>query len=165
MRGEGYLCEKFTIDGYDYYVSDEVINTGDWVLSKNSISPIFLDGGDLYPQMLDLKQWFKIVATNNPNIDIPKVLPINHCECNLTLYPDQKEICKDICDNKYQETYIFTEQDIINFAEWAALNMSITPRKRTWYRFADKTDELAAYTTKEILQIWKEQQSKIVYYE
>lgn len=41
---EEHVCEKITIDIYDYYVSDDIINTGDWVLSKNSISPIFLDG-------------------------------------------------------------------------------------------------------------------------
>lgn len=156
---EEAICDKVTVDKFDYYVSDEQATEGFY-------GYINFQGGDIKKIGKYFgDDWKKVIVTNNPNIDIPKVLPINHCECNLTLYPDQKEICKDICDNKYQETYIFTEQDIINFAEWAALNMSITPRKRTWYRFADKTDELAAYTTKEILQIWKEQQSKIVYYE
>ena len=96
------------------------------------------------------------------------MLLINHCECNLTLYPDQKEICKDICDNKHQETYIFTEQDIINFVEWYETSQEVY---EFWRKNRVGIDMNNSHIVKikenirKLLQIWKDQQPKIVYYE
>lgn len=45
-----------------------------------------------------------------------------------------------------------TEQIAIEFAEWCSLNATMHPKKKNWYRYADKTDELLPYTTKELFQ-------------
>ena len=185
---EEYLCEKITIDIYDYYVSDDIINTGDWVLSKNSISPIFLDGGDLYSQMLNLKEWFKIIATNNPNIDI---FNINDIEINY--YKELKKRKKIALNfrgqiagrhpdnfinseihhmgrgylegyNVSQKTHPFTEQDMIEFADWKYENLFSQDHEGKWSSFLLYYSG-CIYTKKEILDFWRNQQIKILYYQ
>lgn len=159
---EETICDKVTVDKFDYYVSDEQATEGFY-------GYINFQGGDIKKIGKYFgDDWKKVIVTNNPNIDIPKVLPINHCECNLTLYPDQKEICKDICDNKYQETYTFTEQDMINFVEWYETSQEVY---EFWRKNRVGIDMNNSHIVKikenirKLLQIWKDQQPKIVYYE
>lgn len=66
--------------------------------------------------------------------------------------------------NKSQETHPNSDEDMIDFAEWIDKNkFSILTINNEW------VSELlpysgCLYTTKELIQIWREQQSKIVYY-
>lgn len=54
---------------------------------------------------------------------------------------------------------------MMEFAEWCEINYSYNQKHKCWYKYADKTDDMKAYTTKELLQIWKKQKSKTVYYD
>lgn len=70
---EEHLCDKVTIDEFDYYVSDiDVIldSSSPFVYTKKDGIYKF----EVIDAILDISDYPKIViATNNPNIDIPKV--------------------------------------------------------------------------------------------
>lgn len=179
QTGEEYLCDKVTIDSFDYYYIDELIphnpnggTNGNFICLSEIISnkDYGVKLGDKYyvsPFVKNVGQCGgcrKLIATNDPNIDVPKVLIIKECECNLALYPDQEEICKDFCNNKSQETHPFSEEDMIEFGQWVSHNDWVyLPSKNYWVN--EEQEELEQkLKSKELLQLWKEQKPKIVYY-
>ena len=69
---EEHLCDKVTIDGFDYYVSDEKYAVGENCIGED-------EGGLRIHKCVILNNCLaigckKVIATNNPNIDIPKVV-------------------------------------------------------------------------------------------
>ena len=150
------LCDKVTIDGIDYYVSDEKLQIGDY-LQRNNDLPVLYTENFWFDFGVPYK---KVIATNNPNIDILKVvdevgkLAEKFIGCK---YEDIEDSIDQIgCDsfkrgyNKSQETHPFNEEDMIEFAEW-----------RRNFEF---TDDFSRYKKKELLQLWKEQKTKTLYY-
>ena len=152
---KGVLCDKVIVGMFDYY----------------------LDAND--PD-------FRYVATNDPNIDIPKVVDeVEDLDILKSKWYDNQEedrseafvfqysgIVDDALEkgiiigyNKSQETHPFSEDDMIEFAVWKEENrFSVISTKEHW------VSELlnysgCVYTSKELLQLWKEQQPKIIYYE
>lgn len=78
---EEHLCDKVVIDGWDYYVSDEIIKVGDYYIAWETISNIesnyiIQKANDSEP--LGMYSWAdnykKVIATNNLDIDIPQIL-------------------------------------------------------------------------------------------
>lgn len=66
---EEHLCDKVTIGGFDYYVSDELPKTGRPFYDKELNTIAWrTDTGLIH------KNDVEVIATNNPNIDIPKVV-------------------------------------------------------------------------------------------
>ena len=173
---EEALCEKVTIGSFDYYVSDELPQKNDKILcdERNHITenPKYkirtcksivndwimtfeIDGQGENPNWTK-----KIIATNNPNIDISKVVD------EVVSFEGAKDLSSFVRGyTKAKENYQFTEEDMIEFAVWKDKNkFSVISTKEDW------VSELleysgCVYTTKELLQLWKEQQPKIVYYE
>ena len=64
---EEHLCDKVTIDGFDYYVNDETPEHDNYITYKNQL--FIIKNGD--NELFHLSK--KVIATNNPNIDIPKI--------------------------------------------------------------------------------------------
>ena len=160
------ICDKVTIDEFDYYVSDEQPVKG-WYYDA-FINKIRNTNGADYAENEITKQ---VIATTNPNIDVPKVMDEveNLSKSNVEkIY--SKYIPKDLLEdyivlyklgyNKSQETHPFSEDDMIEFAEWIRIKDFQTASKDRWIGL-----NMQYYTTKELLQLWKEQQPKIVYYE
>lgn len=215
---EQHLCEKIIVDGFDYYYIDELIRynpnggtNGNFVClgeiesnkhhgvklgDKQYVSPFVKNVGNCGGCR-------KLIATNNPNINIPKVV------CNIDLTKlcyydrrnpdfsikeeygyDKEEVeatgnfaKKDCaCDNcfygrsslteqliKSQETHPNSDEDVIEFSKWKDYNfyqhiednLYRTMQARPMY----KVLENKSYTLIELLQLWREQKPKIVYYE
>ena len=160
---ESNLCDRITIDGFDYFVSNEVIKDvrpykGKWQVEKGSIL-------NKFPTYLtDLSECKLVIATNNPDIDIPKVvdeverLALNEFPSKTTdqwndywSIHERKGFIKGY--NKSQETHPFSEEDMIEFADWV-YRSQFGPEGYTQDR-----------ETKELLQIWQEQKPKTIYYE
>lgn len=79
---EEHLCDKVTIDGFEYYVSDETPEHGNYITYKNQL--FIIQNGD--NELFHLSK--KIIATNNPNIDIPKVVDeVEELALKTTLHP------------------------------------------------------------------------------
>ena len=158
---EEHLCDKVVLDGFEYYVSDEAIEEG-WrgTAYKKDVK------GQIFKHFYTTNEWYKdakkVIAANDPNIDIPKVVDeieelaknIDKTKCrNFRRERTLKEVYEGIEDgfilgyNKSQETHPFSEEDMIDFVTWISeYDLYIPP-------------------SKEILQLWKEQRPKIVYYE
>ena len=184
---EEHLCDKTTIDGFNYYVSDIKItelkpDDRYATIVENRRRIVF------YTKHIQSKDNV-IIATNNLNIDIPKI--INKIDLTKLCYYDRRNpdffikeeydydkeeveatgnfAKKDCtCDNcfygrsqlteqliKSQETHPFSEEDMIGFAEWI-INQDWD---ETELNFPNNSK-----STKELLQIWKEQRPKIIYY-
>lgn len=192
-----FFKEKDTGYSNRTYASDFSILVRDIVIEIYVDATIGLEQIDTLND-IDLLLQKKVIATNNPNIDIPKVgFKIDLTK--LCYYDrrnpdfsikeeygyDKEEVeatgnfaKKDCaCDNcfygrsalteqliKSQETHPFSEEDMIEFAEWCEANYTCNQKKKYWYKYADKTDDIKPYTTKELLQLWKEQRTKILYY-
>jgi len=185
------LCDKVTIDGFDYYVSDEAKIESDnlWVVSKrtNYLGKTFYpinDGTvteDIIKELLlsvKYEGYYQTIvgngsdcdltiATNNPNIDIPKVVDEVEIKWldfnkNYNRYcPLGKEQFLKVVDyNKAKETHTFSEEDMIEF-----LNFSkSTNKEKSFYemRCLLKGNPI---DSEEILKLWKKQQPKKLYYE
>lgn len=157
---EETLCDKITIDGFDYYVSDEKPAKGEYFYNKIDDEIYGPAEGHEIVYNKELKWDFKITATNNPNIDIPKVVGevqelakqehvYNHKSVNEISF----RLGFEEGYNKSQETHPFSEEDMIEFAEWIV--------RMDWNELSVVYEK----STKELLQLWKEQQTKIIYYE
>jgi len=146
------LCDKVTIDGFDYYVSDEKIHFGYvWNTILEQIETMFKE--KTFHD--DLKG---VIATNNPNTAIPKV--VDEVE-KFALEYENSFSCgavgtesTDFIEgyNKSQATHPFSEEDMVDFAEF-------------YFREEFNSTMQDCKPSKEILRLWKEQQPKIVYYE
>jgi hypothetical protein len=157
---EETLCDKVTIEGFDYYVSDEKIHFGYvWNTILEQIETMFKE--KTFHD--DLKG---VIATNNPNTAIPKV--VDEVE-KFALEYENSFSCgavgtesTDFIEgyNKSQATHPFSEEDMIEFLNWI--------RDNTVFDSAPKPYHIKTQTRlsqEELLQLWKEQKPKIVYYE
>ena len=143
QTGEEHLCDKVTIDGFDYYVSDEKILTGDYKYHHvTGLRKALVDGNYTNQK--------KVIATNNPNIDIPKVADEI---MSKVLYPFSPQKAKHFIKgyNKSQETHPFSEEDIKEIFKIAQMQKNYGDYK--------------PYTFEEAIQLWKEQRTKTLYYE
>lgn len=147
---KGILCDKVTIDGYSYYVSNEKATEGFY-------GYINFQGGDIKKiGKYFADDWKKVIACNNPNIDISQV--VDEVEVLLENYYSHRDDGDDRVFystqvreiiNKSQEVYSFSEEDV-RFMLSEAFKAS---------------QEGYQITTDEIIQLWKEQQPKVLFYE
>ena len=172
---EEHLCDKVTLDGFDYYVSDKESESNDWCYySKDIKSPIKYQRGEYLTNGIKSP---KVIATNNSNIDIPKVVDeieilawdiINN---NSSIIEDNEQVIGFTAFmegyNKSQETNPFSEDDMIDFYEWCDTSDEAA---RFWSNNKINPDMNGSHyqkiknKRKELLQIWKEQQPKTLYY-
>ena len=152
---EEHLCDKVTIDGFDYYVNNYISDEVNGNLEKIPFEKLILIA----------------VATNNPNIDIPKVVDAKLLKYKIAEheYPAGKRERKHTEQEAFingwnkclqsQESYSFSEKDMIEFLDW---------KEQQGYVFTSdgfaKIGDFKFYTSKELLQLWKEQRPKIIYY-
>lgn len=172
---KGILCEKVTIDGFDYYVSDETPKYKDYYtcyVTKNLMWQTIAQRLDPSEIHNIYKNYKKVIATNNPNIDIPKV--VDEVEEILnTIYPkipsgvyghtltaNKRGVFIDGY-NKSQETHPNSDEDMMEFAKYYKV---ITCNCKGEPPHPDKNskpdDSLEVH-----FQLWKKQKPKIVYYE
>lgn len=159
--GEETLCEKVTIDEWDYYVSDEKGQIGDIVVEKYIDGTIGLEQIDTLND-IDLLLQKKVIATNNLNIDIPQILeePSQDLIHQIAADLGYRMIPKDLEEGikagykESQETHPNSDEDVIEFNVW---QKSLLGSKNDHW-LIEKSD-------KELLQLWKEQKTKTLYYE
>lgn len=151
---EAHMCDKVTIDGFDYYFIDGHIDSHFKIRKSDNYlsSPNSLRVGKH-------KDYWTVIATNNPSIDIPKVVDevdkLANLYANSAKVPTCEYDCSTIEDavkygyNKSQETHPNSDEDMIEFANWLLYNPEACFNK----------------PKKELLELWKLQQTKVLYYE
>ena len=163
---EETVCSLVTIDGFEYYVDDNEIIQKDFYID-------FRSDGNKLEQFKTKEDWVlvgicdskKVITTNNPNIDIPKI--INEFEnlaeqdadkCEYYKHPNSDNGYYDHVEgfkagyNKAKETYHFTVQDMLDFGKYC-INNQLCKEENRYYQYW------------ELLQIFKEQQIKTIFYE
>ena len=180
---EETICDKVTIDGFDYYVikadindikiNCAIIDSYNYLYKVKSFNAGIPCDDNGNGNLLNNR---KVIATNNPNIGISKVVDKAEIMADeyfkdtsfgtTNIYDSYKKFIDGY--NKSQETHPFSEKDIIEFYKWVnqphpednrqPLAVYVKNIDMWWYNHKK-------YTTKELLQLWKEQQPKIIYYE
>jgi hypothetical protein len=180
---EETICNKIQIENFDYYVElinneeypdmftwyvdivkNELIHEGD---SDNFINP----------------NWKTVIACNNPNIDIPQVVDEikelskklynqSYDEFNEPTWDEGKlfQRKKGFIEgyNKRKETFPFSEEDIVDFYEWCDCSEEAAlfwKKNRVYPDMSGNHYKQIRENRKKLLQLWKEQQPKIIYYE
>lgn len=167
-------CEEIEIKDFKYYTIDTAVGCKYGISKLNEVVEIKVS----YDAIL----YKGIICSNNPNIDIPKVMDdeltikVNEHFKDYWKKEDESKMKGDeistemmtnmLCEisaftagyKKSQETHPFSEDDMIEFSDWIKTNYYCV-EIGVWIK------EGNYFTTKELLQIWKEQQSKIVFYE
>lgn len=166
---EEHLCDKVTIDGFDYYVSGEY-KDGDYVILPLGDTLMRCINGTTF-----IEGTQKVIATNNPNIDIPKIVSSASlglmCANNSLLLSSHKFDHLSVFYgfekgyNKSQETHPFSEDDMIEFLNWIGKDgYPCIDKNKKGFWVLDPRDP-KDYTPKELIELWKEKKLKIVYYE
>ena len=157
------ICDKVTIDGFDYYVSEEEIIKWSYNDITGELINITIKGSMSLDEIKSKCK--KVIVTNNPNIDIPKV--VDEVERLAKEYAKGEEVVpfhtrKGFIHgyNKSQATHPFSEEDMIEFLNWIRDNTVFDSAPKPYHR---KTQ--TRLSQEELLQLWKEQRPKIVYYE
>jgi hypothetical protein len=129
---EEFLCEKVEIEGFEVYLFETIVNSGDYVINKNNeiiqvnqASCIFYDK--------------KILCTTNPSLSIPKVF--NEVEEMAKDYI-KKEYLREDDEIKYRlktgfiegykkakEEFKWTDKDIESFYQWKDENRKHNSRR------------------------------------
>lgn len=173
---EEVLCTKVVVDSFDYYVSDDVIKFDDYYISleKNYAT----DPKERYVlytliSKLNGKNPKKVVCCNNPSIDIGQV--IDEVEMmgwdvvnNEASFEDTNGKLIDVTAfyegyYTHAETHTLSDDEVVEFLEWKDNNH--------FSLFLDEWGSTlpfysgCAYTSKELLQLFKEQLPKTIYYE
>lgn len=168
---EEHLCEKVTKGDFDYHVSYEEITNYCWVWSDSSVLPLFIDGEVLNVEMLDLNQWRKVIATTNPNFDIPKIVDeVVHFANEIhqeSEYDKGRWYGRIEGYNKAKETHFFSEEDMIEFAEWyeTSEEAAIFWRKnRVYPDMSGSHNQRIRENRRKLFQLWKEQRTKTLYF-
>jgi hypothetical protein len=158
---EETICTKVNVDGFDYYLGDKIPNNMDYYYAYVQFESKYKIGQRINPNKEGYSNCKKVIATNNPGIDIPQIIdeveelailtyPINGY-VKIGIAKEKREIWKNGY-NKHKETNTFSEEDMIEFSGWK----NEYQRTEDWY---NKT------TTKELLKLWKEQKLETIYYQ
>lgn len=180
---EETICSLVTIDGFDYYVSDESldINISFWGYCWNWYDKIHFFKNGLNQDASGKRGIQKIIATNNPNTDIPKVIdysdPLNRRELiykinNITAGSNKNTIIHVVNFENKKEA----EQWCNGATHLEIIPETIVKAKETYQYTENDMIEFAMYCisfinkhkyaeVSDLLSIWKEQQLKIIYYE
>ena len=155
---EEHICSKVVIDGFDYYVNDDDVNRDCYYLDElNQLGRAFKNNAGFY------KNCKKVIATNNPNIDLPQVIdkveelatlayPKDLHAWGINQFDDFNEKDRNVWKEGYkqsQETHPFSEDDIFSFGKFVY--------DYDYRIYGTKSNE-------ELLELWKEQQIKTIYY-
>jgi hypothetical protein len=156
QTNEEHICVEIVENGFTYYLTNVLEVTDGYILNLTRIEKYSKDDRKY-------EKYHKVIATNNPNIDIPKVIDKitevfkNHFDIDST-----EDFPKTVGDtniieyfkegyNKSQQDFPFNENDMIDF--WMKSHSELMAKPGI------------GFTPQEIFNIWKEQQIKILYYE
>lgn len=155
----GTICEKVVVEGFDYYYNTEIIIfKGDYMYNSLFNKIVVADNDTLVNcKGIDGSFCAKIVATNNPKIEIPQVIDeekeiaYNYYLSNQHyLVSDSRHFANGY--NKSQETHCFTKEDMINFVR---LTLEDAKKSVCW------SDEYYKILAEELIQ----KRTKTIYYE
>jgi hypothetical protein len=171
---EEVLCTKVVVDGFDYYVSDEKIKIDEYYIDDTNAIRQAITECETY--WTTRKSYKKLIATNNPSIDIPQIVDEvvsvfkTHFEIEDGEPFPQTQGDKNIIEyfeegyNEHSKTHTLSDDEVVEFNDWCIKNYCCEILfSGKWYK--RNGDDETEYTSKELLQLFKEQQIKTMIYE
>ena len=186
---EETLCEKVTSEGYDYYVNNtnkvqiasmSVLDFTVATTNPNSDLPKVFEEFNLDKQLGEWKYKLGLKeAKEKADEKFENGYAVNSVTHKIShrfgyvygIKEAEKRLVPIIIELKSQSTHQFTEQDMIEFTEWAVTefrrSFPVGVQETAWFPIQAFKGiyERRMHTTKELLQIWKDEQTKIIYYE
>lgn len=165
--GNEFICDKVTIEGYDYYhLLEKGINSDNGFFIFKSDNGFFktLVGSNI--RVKTPGSYYKLIATTNPNIECNLITDVlNGIEEAETFLKNSNDFETEGFSeyqngvfngfiygfNKAKEIHQFTKEDMIEFAEWLT----------KFGHFVNGTTNPFS----ELLVIWNDQRTKILYIE
>jgi hypothetical protein len=165
---EEVLCNKVVVDGFDYYVIDFINKIGMYINEygkpivkyiKDLDKDLIWESIDGKASACDSKFEFKtVIATNNSSIDIPKVIDETFTKSF------EYFVSRDKCDtesmihfskgyNTHASTHTLSDDEVVDFVDYCLNKHSL-----------DIIGKYSKVSSKELLQLFKEQQIKTIYY-
>ncbi len=162
---EEHICDKVTVGAFDYYIRNEEIKIGDsgWLLENGRIKSVC--EFDCSKGLNGIRSTDKkIIAANDPFTEIPQI--IDDVEKLAEKVYTKKNTSYKVRRssfitgyNKSQETHPFSEEDMIAFCGYASTTGDVCrPREDS------PTGSRKFQTMKEVLDTWREKQTKTIYY-
>ena len=169
---EEAICTKVVVNGFDYYINDELPDdqNGYWTYIGYS-EPIIINKCNQpigwFRNLHDKNNYKKVIATNNPNIDLPQV--IDEVEelakkswgvlsGGLNLGKSEKLYWVGGFQhgyNKSQETHSYSKEDMLNLIQ----SLKDYTHESHSILGQDEREPI------EFLEIWESKQIKTLYYE
>ncbi len=153
---EETICEKRSIGGVDYYVCD-TYKVGELVLGKRRSSGQYECG------LLSNREEKYVVPSSGDGFytnHVKGIIATNDIGCFCNNINDGLRIGFTI-DKNHQEFNSYSEDNMFEFVKWVGDNNYYLKHQVNdmWY-----DDEYYIGSTKDILEMWKRQQVKIIYY-
>lgn len=169
------ICDKITLDRFDYYVISEEIDQPTYIVSDKTIE-LVKDEFDFINSGIKDGFYAKVIATNNPNIDIPQIINEGEKLAEQFVINKLKKssqapgILVGYIEgyNKAKENYKYTKEDMLNFYDWCDISEEagrFWRNNRVSPQMGGGHNKILNEKRKELFKIWKEQQPKTLYYE
>jgi hypothetical protein len=158
--GEETICTRVAIDRFDYYILG-LPKYDEWVLELDTFNigrVTYLNEGLCRTIQFEklIYKCRQVIATNNPSIDIPRVIDETFTKSF------EYFVSRDKCDsdsmihfskgyNTHAETHTLNDDEVIEFSDYVG------------FYYANVHNPVVP--TKELLQLFKEQLTKTIYYE
>lgn len=149
------ICEKVVVDGYDYYLGEEIelrmsnLKMGEFYIEHTQIKPnrysLFIRTDD----QDTIENSWKIIATTNPSIDIPKIVDEVKEATNVFDLNGWEQRGYRLGYNKSQETHPFSEDDMMEFALF----------------YKEHQGQTVKYWGNDLFKVWTKERIKTLYYE
>lgn len=168
--GEEHICSKETVNGFDFYIGGVIkdINESNvWDTTDSGFHPFLKSIGSTRFAIDEFEKgnFLKVIATNDPSKEIPQVvdvakklaLEVNDCiEMPDKKYDrDEYYLVKNFIDgyNDSQQTHPYSDDDMKKFVIFC------------FDAVDDSSGKYVNKTNQELLEMWKEERIKTIYYE
>jgi len=168
QTGEEHICSKETVNGFDFYIGGVIkdiheLNVWDTTDSKFHPYLKFIGTSKYAIESFEKGHFLKVIATNDPSKEIPQMVDeveemakeVAEIEGKWGLDRVRAKINFLLGYDKSQQSHPHSDDDVVEFNEWLSSLLFV---KDGNYLLVEKT-------TKELLQLWKEQKIKTIYYD
>lgn len=163
--GEEHVCKAVEVDGFDYFLGEEIslymenLSVNEYYIEHTQIKPNRYSLFKMDDSQETIENSWKIIATNNPDIEIPKIIIDNELG-RAMLYnkqfvsefnPSKDQYAAGIVNGwrQSQDANPFSKKDMISFGEFCHKDANSVDRVKTF---------------EQLYYVWFNKQPHIIYF-
>jgi hypothetical protein len=177
--GEEHICSRETVNGFDFYIGGVIKDIHElnvWDTTDSKFHPFlkFIGTSRYAIESFEKGHFLKVIATNDHSKEIPQVVDEVE-ELAKILYRDGMFDLYDIAQsqresfiegyNHSQYSHPHSDNDVVEFLDWLSMDGYPCIENQNKGLWVFHPQDCKNYTTKELLQLWKEERIKTIYYE